>query len=175
MNDAELDRKLQQQIDELPKALKPSRDLWAGIDHAIESQQQYRTKPSKVYQLFGVAAGFAVLGLSAWMYMQSSVEPLPTQNQELVAEVPAPLQYIDELSTLFEQRKQTLLVKYQDNPTATQDWKLQLEQLDKAALVIKQALVNDPTNAQLIKMLQQTYQQQIDLIEAVNRSPWQSI
>jgi len=188
MNDADLEQALDQQISQLPKAIAPQRDLWAGIDNAIEHQAQQQTdkvKPrSVVYRLSAVAAGIAVFGFSAWMVMTNNptidgIDSIDGQGvvaqQDMANGDDETLNYVNDLSSLFEQQKQALLVKYQDTPSYVDNWQGQLDELDKAAEAIKQALVNDPTNAQLIKMLQQTYQQQLDLINTVNKSPWQTI
>ena len=169
MNDKVLDQKLQSQIDALPKELAPSRDLWAGIDHALERRQQ--SSLPAFGKLSAVAAGFGALALTLWVMMAGQSDPALTPG----GQSGHPMQYVMDISSSFEQQKRALLVKYQDNQPAAENWRAQLEELDNAATAIKKALDDDPGNAQLIKMLQQTYQQQLDLIEAVNRSPWQSI
>lgn len=166
MNDAQFEQLLKKQIDELPREVKPSRDLWSGIDHAIEQQQGH--KGIHLTKLTAVAAGFAVIGLTTWLTFNNADLPgtqAPGQN----------LQFVTMMTQSFEQQKQALLVKYEDAKPVTDNWQQQLKELDDAAAAIKQALVKDPTNAQLIKMLQQTYQQQLDLIKAVNQPSWQTI
>ena len=79
------------------------------------------------------------------------------------------------MSQSYDEQKQALLVQYDGQESMVADWHKQLDELDSAADAIKKALESDPSNAQLIKMLQQTYQQQLDLIKMVNRSPWQQI
>lgn len=176
MSELDLDKELQHQIGQLPKQLKPSRDLWTGIDHAIEQelqaqvQQQHTAKLTSWPKLSAVAAGFVVFGFSTWMVM--NVEPSIGVNDIASNE---PMSYVSQITDSFEQQKQSLLVKYQDQQAYADDWQLQLKELDDAASAIKKALAIEPGNAQLIKMLQQTYQQQLDLIKAVNKSPWQTI
>ena len=166
MNDAELEKSLFEQVEQLPRQIKPSRDLWAGIDHAIEQQQN----PQKFgYQkLTAVAAGLAIFALTAWMTLNTGIEGVPSVEGYQ-------LQYVQDMSNEFEQQKQTLLVKYQGQQATADNWHNELKILDEAAIAIKKALAQEPANAQLIKMLQQTYQQQLDLINAVNKSPWQTI
>ncbi len=166
MNDAQFDQALKMQIDTLPKELAPERDLWAGIDHAIERQQS--SQRFNFTKLTAVAAGVMVIGLTSWLTFKNVDLPsVRTTGQNL--------QYVNWMTESFEQQKQTLLVKYEDTPAMTDNWQEQLKQLDDAAKAIKKALAQDPSNAQLIKMLQQTYQQQLDLINAVNQDPWQMI
>jgi hypothetical protein len=187
MNDSEFDKTLQQQIDALPRQMKPSRDLWAGIDNAIERQQgNHHGKTGFSFQkLSAVAASFAVLGFTAWLTLNASIpigvgeDPLGaevTSAQVSGAQVPGEnLEYVTQLTESFEIQKQDLLVKYEGHKPNADNWRSQLKELDSAAIAIKKVLDQDPSNAQLIKMLQQTYQQQLDLIKAVNKSPWQAI
>jgi hypothetical protein len=166
MNDAEFEKELQQQIEQLPRQMKPSRDLWAGIDHAIEQQQG--TKRFSLPKLTAVAAGFSMLGLTAWLTLNGNFSPALQAPGE-------GLQYVTVMTETFEKQKQSLLTKYEDQKPSADNWRSQLNELNDAATAIKKVLDQDPTNAQLIKMLQQTYQQQLDLIKAVNKSPWQTI
>lgn len=184
MNDLEFDKTLQQQIDALPRQMKPSRDLWAGIDNAIEQQDQQKQgnhhgKPGFSFQkLSAVAASFAVLGFTAWLTFNANIPLGDTQQSANVPGAYAPgdnLEYVTQMTESFEVQKQDLLVKYEGHKPNADNWRAQLKELDSAAVSIKKVLDQDPSNAQLIKMLQQTYQQQLDLIKAVNKSPWQTI
>ena len=176
--DKRLDKRLEQQIEQLPKNIKPTRDLWAGIDHAIE-QQSYQQAQRSWHQWGVVAAGLVVFAWLSWLTLNvdsNGMSPLPTNNEQVVAQqVPEPMSYVNDLSNVFEAQKQALLVQYGTHESVVEDWQQELEELNKAADAIKQALRADPSNSQLIKMLQQTYQQQLDLIKMVNRSPWQRI
>jgi hypothetical protein len=80
-----------------------------------------------------------------------------------------------DLSALFEQQKQALLVQYEAQPALTNDWQQQLDELEQAEQAVKLALQNDPENAALLKMLAQVYQQQLDLINRVHAPSWQQI
>lgn len=165
------DEQLDQAVAQLVKTRKPSRDLWSGIDHAIEQQQMRQSRGHQGYQKWSaMAAGVAVLGLTVWLSTSSIKGTEPG-----AAGQSAPLNYVASMSQDFAKQKQLLLTKYQDQPSASDNWREQLQQLDEAAAAIKKVLDREPANAQLIKMLQQTYQQQLDLIIAVNKSPWQQI
>lgn len=183
MSDAHLnkqiDKQLQQQIEQLPKEIQPSRDLWAGIDHAIENRSQKQAK-QKWQKLTAVAAGFAIFGWLSWLTVNvgnSAFEPAINSGSDhsIAQQKDEALSFVDSMSESYEAQKQALLVQYDGQQSMVKDWQVQLEELDKAADAIKKALLADPSNAQLIKMLQQTYQQQLDLINMVNRSPWQQI
>ena len=186
MNSTQVDNKveqlLQQQIELLPKEIKPNRDLWVGIDHAIENGQQAKDK-NRLQRFAGVAAGVVIFGWLSWLTMNignTSIEPV-IDNGDGASEViisrqnDQSLDFIEAMSQSYNEQKQALLVQYDGKESMVVDWHKQLDELDSAADAIKKALESDPSNAQLIKMLQQTYQQQLDLIKMVNRSPWQQI
>ena len=101
---------LDQQIAQLTKTLEPKRDLWVGIDNAIEEQHSGRRQHYP--KLSAVAAGFAMLGLTAWLTL--NVNPnLSQQSSEQPADG-GNLDYVAELSQTFAGQKQALLAKYQD-------------------------------------------------------------
>ena len=84
--------KLDQALENLPKELQPKRDLWAGIDHALEQEQT--EKSSKTPWL--VAASFLAVGFFSWQLTnggstglegQLLVEQLSSQHQLQRAEI----------------------------------------------------------------------------------------
>jgi sugar phosphate isomerase/epimerase len=79
------------------------------------------------------------------------------------------------LSEQHQQQKSALLVEFKDQPALTENWQDQLKEMDEAAEAIKLALVNEPNNMPLLKMLQTVHQQQINLIERVHSPKWSQI
>ncbi len=150
-----LDEQLQSQQEEI----SPSRDLWPGIEHAInlqQSAQQEKAKRNWAMPAFGTAAAavlVTLVGLNMPMQQDSTQFAL--------------------ISDAYEQQKQSLLVQYQSQPALTDNWKAQLAELEQAEKAIKDALEDDPNNRALLGMLAQVYQQQLDLINKVH-SPKQS-
>jgi len=57
----------------------------------------------------------------------------------------------------------------------TDNWQVQLQELEDAEQAIKQTLENEPKNKALLSMLAQVYQQQLDLINKVHAPRWQHI
>ncbi len=161
MNKPDFDQFLNEQLQSQEKELSPSRDLWPGIEHAINLQSNAQPSAAKrnwVMPAFGSAAAailVAVVGLN--MPMQQGAE----QTQFAL------------ISDVFEQQKQSLLVQYQSQPALTDNWQQQLAELEQAEKAIKTALEDDPNNRALLGMLAQVYQQQLDLINKVH-SPKQS-
>ncbi|KZN51668.1 hypothetical protein N476_12640 [Pseudoalteromonas luteoviolacea H33] len=152
--------KAQQQQD-LPE---PQRPLWQGIDKAINAQSDTvhineAAKGNGVWRQMSALAAATCVGMCV-MYFSLSI---PEQNNMV------------QMSQYFEQQKQILLVQYGNQPALTNDWQVQLQELEEAEQAIKLALENDTQNAALLQMLAQVYQQQLDLIERVHQPRWQKI
>lgn len=157
IDDAQLDAELKT----LPETLMPSRDLWSGIDLAIEnyeSEKEQRLTKKNSYASYYMASAAAVclVAVLSWNWL------MPNSSDVQVAQ--NALSFSQELTNSFEQQKSILLTSYQETDALTENWKEQVSDLDKAAKVIRDALESDPNNQQLIYMLQGIYQQQIDLI-----------
>lgn len=66
-------------------------------------------------------------------------------------------------------------MQYQSQAALTDNWQVQLQELEDAEQAIKQTLENEPKNKALLSMLAQVYQQQLDLINKVHAPRWQHI
>lgn len=143
---------------ENPSAVKPHRDLWPGIERAL-NQPVVKAETSSTWSKVSAVAACALVGAMSWQVTLNSVK------EDTLADI----------NELFEQQKQTLLVQYAEQPALTSDWKRQLQELEQAEKAIKMALDNDPESAALLKMLAQVYQQQLDLINRVHSPRWQQI
>tara|TARA_Y100001968_G_scaffold233007_1_gene215854 strand:- start:6512 stop:6997 length:486 start_codon:yes stop_codon:yes gene_type:complete len=154
---------LKQQLDTLADEIKPSRDLWQGIELAIT--QVTPAQPARSRWPLAAAAGLVLPAVLVWLFMSSGQPPVGSTNPTVVAQ----------MSKQFESQKASLLVAYQDQHAVTDNWRGQLTELESAADAIKVALENDPNNMALLRMLQNVYQQQIDLIERVHAPKWQQI
>ncbi|MCZ6526555.1 MAG: hypothetical protein O6928_08410 [Gammaproteobacteria bacterium] len=161
MKENQFEQLLQQKLDMLPREIQPQRDLWPGIDLALEDETQHANKP---LLWSGIAASIAVFGLVGLLSVNIATGPAPKpiELNELVSS----------LSTQHEKQKKILLASYEQQPALTDNWRDQLKELDSAATVIKTALEEDPGDTNLIKLLQQVYQQQIKLIQSVHQSRW---
>jgi hypothetical protein len=140
------------------KSIQPQRELWLGIEKAINHPTTKVDKVSYWPKMSGVAACLFA-GLLSWNFMSVQSEKTPLAS----------------INSYFEQQKQTLLIEYSAQPALTKDWQSQLNELEQAELAIKQALKNEPDNAALLTMLAQIYQQQLDLINKVHQPRWQQI
>ncbi|MFC3033652.1 hypothetical protein ACFOEE_14080 [Pseudoalteromonas fenneropenaei] len=157
MSKESFDAFLQRELKQLPEALEPQRDLWTGIERAVNQEQQVAVKKTNHRPWLGVAACIGAAAVS-WSLT------LKTQPDNMLV-----------ISDVFETQKQGLLVQYAGQPALTDNWQVQLAELESAEQAIKQALKSDPQNAALLRMLSQVYQQQIDLINKVHQPQWQQI
>jgi hypothetical protein len=158
---------LQSYLDNLPKEMTPERDLWQGIEHAIEHLQHERSdkKLSNMVR-FSWAASVIAAVLISWITFG------PQQ-----AKVNNEFNLVASMQQTFEQQKQSLLVSFGAEMVTplSQDMLAQLAELASARETIKKALTEDPNNVDLINLLHWTQQQELDLIEQLYRPTWQSI
>lgn len=159
-------------IDDLVKELpehSPKRDLWQGIEAAIVKDEQsvlpLNSNKSQWLKYSSLAASICLVAVLAYS--------VPQLGNEYRGQVAGDI--LKELEIQHNKQKQALLVSYEDVPAAIEDWQSQLTELEQAADAIKKALAEDPDNTALLKMLQNVYQQQFDLIEIVHVSRWQRI
>ena len=138
--------------------ISPNKDLWRGIEKGINQQASVNNKTSFWRNISAVAA-CVLLGLFSWQTTHK-------QDQK---------DTITNMSELFEQQKQSLLVYYKTQPSLSSDWQEQLQQLEDAEQAIKLVIEDNPENAVLISMLAQVYQQQLTLIKKVHAPRWQEI
>lgn len=144
----------------------PKRDLWPGIEQGLLHQAKPASNARGLYAIAASICFVAVLGFLA------STQQLWFESKDHKAG----LALIDALDIQHKQTKATLLVKYNDVKPIASNWQAQLDELDSAAQVVKQALAEDPTNRALLQMLQYIYQQQIDVIEKSHATTtWQQI
>ncbi|WP_244951705.1 hypothetical protein [Pseudoalteromonas luteoviolacea] len=144
---------------------EPQKSLWPGVEKAINSaphssiDSESRVTRSGAWRNFSAIAASTLIGMCAVYFSMKPSEQNP----------------VVQMSAYFEQQKQTLLVQYGSQPALTNDWQVQLQELEQAEQAIKTALENDPENAALLQMLAQVYQQQLDLINRVHQPRWQQI
>jgi hypothetical protein len=145
--------KLQNLINTLPREVAPARDLWPGIDHAINISGRASYRP---YAL--AASLFLVIGLS--LYFGSRQPGATVVN-------PAIDEYIASLQTAHQQSRDAMLIEYRDQQAWYPDWEAQLHELEQAENVIYDALRRDPENRELLSILRNVQDKQLKLIDAV--------
>ncbi|MFQ3250429.1 MAG: hypothetical protein ACI9O6_002267 [Glaciecola sp.] len=172
-NDNRLDEALEKRIEQMALDKQPERDLWKGIEQAIEldakksaSAEKSHTEGKHLFRspkpMFAMAASFLVLVVVGWMSFESGKN---LQGENLVAA----------MSEQHNLQKQSLLIRFKDQPASTDNWQQQIEELDEAAQAIKKALAQEPNNPALLKMLKNVYEQQMAIIERVHEPRWERI
>jgi len=160
---------LQSQLDQLPKELTPSRDLWAGIEKAIAGKPQvaeHKVSNTKVYTPAAWAASVIAAVLLTW-YGVNLQQPNQIQKFTIAAQ----------MHQGFEQQKQMMLTSL-GSPSVSElapEMQEQLNQLKKARLSIEKALSEDENNVDLIELLLWTQQQELTLLERLFSPKWQTI
>lgn len=155
------DQQLNDLIAKLPKEMSPERDLWQGIEKAI----QHKSAPAnrRMPAAFSWAASVVVAILLTWQVTKESSPVAPSLAMQMQQE--------------FSQQKQTLLVSY-GQPDLSQlsvEIQQQFQQLNSAQQTIQQALADDPGNVDLLNLLRWTQQQELELIEQLYQPKWQAI
>jgi hypothetical protein len=163
MSKTNFEQALAEQLADVNKEQPPERDLWPGIELALSNETLETSRVVTGSKMYLVAASVAMFALIGWLSVNQQAVSLT--GDDLVAS----------LSEQHLEQKNALLVRFQDQPSLTQNWQDQLTELDAAADVIKMALENEPNNMALLKMLQSVHQQQINLIERVHSPRWQQM
>jgi hypothetical protein len=163
------DQQLQQKIAELPDEITPERDLWLGIEKAINSPLLPKTKsPWNISQRYQTPMAWAASIVLAVLLTWQILTP---------ASQPAAMSLAQTMQQTFQQQKQGLLVSFgQPKLTALpQAMQQQLNELAAAQQTINQALKSDPTNADLLNLLRFTQQQELKLLTQLFQPKWQTI
>ncbi len=164
--------------------LSPERDLWAGIERAIQYKQQQAAKQTILSLPTAWAASVVTAILVTWLILSPEQE-----NQVLVKQtstvnsnpLDTSIKQHDKLVTLmqdgFHQQRQAMLVSF-DQPKVEQlphEMQQQLQQLALAReLIINALLVND-INIDLFNLLDFTQQQGLNLLQLLYSPQLQNI
>jgi len=165
---------LENRVNGLDLEKQPERDLWKGIEQALQRTSVDSAHINKVHSskqthifnkpkpLLAMAASLVVVTFIGWMSFESGKT---RQGENLVAA----------LSEQHNAQKQSLLIRFKDQPAMTDNWQQQIDELDEAATAIKKALSEEPNNPALLKMLKNVYEQQMMIIERVHEPRWKRV
>jgi len=150
---SEFDDALQSAISKLKKDRLPQRDLWTGIEMALLKDNRRRTP------WIAIAASLlvCVIAVSWWL------RPHRTDDSAAVH-----VNYAEQLTAQHRNTMAALQAAYRNTPAVTTNWMDQLNAMERASESVRQALQNDPDNVALLKMLNDVYQQEIDLLRKVH-------
>jgi hypothetical protein len=163
---------LSHQLAQLPKEISPERDLWSGIERAINHTEQLplnnvQTKKTTRFNTpLAWAASVVIAVLFSWQL--NTYAP-----QKKLAQL-SPAQLIQQN---FQQQKQLLLASFGQKNSSNLSFAMQneLQQLKSAQSTIYKALMQDKNNQDLLNLLQWTQQQELKLLEQLYQPQWQSI
>jgi len=166
MNEQISDQALASQVNKLPKEMQPERDLWSGIERAIQgqSQQSYNESTKNNLAPMAWAASLIAAVLVAWV----SFAPTPQLSTPLMAKNEGTTeQLVNTMQTNFQQQKQAMLVSYGQPDMTNLPIKMQnqLIELAQARKAIEKALINDGNNVDLLNLLRFTHQQELNLLQ----------
>lgn len=169
------DKALAEQVTKLPNEMAPERDLWSGIERAInhKSQEVAADKQRNIFVPSAWAASIAMVMLMSWFTFspltteENTPELVKTQDRNGVTQG----QLVNFMQQNFKQQKQTLLASYGQPtvdklPAAMQQ---ELTQLSDARASIRKALLTDENNADLLNLLDFTQQQELKLLQQLYR------
>lgn len=161
------EQNLRDAIAKLPQEMMPERDLWSGIEKAINQKSQTVTSDSnKVFMPTAWAASVVAAVLLTWVTLGPQQES--TQN---------PVNLVAEMQQDFERQKQTMLVSFgtPDVKQLSEAMQAELNKLSSAQKTISKALADDPNNSDLLNLLRWTQKQELDLLKQLYSPQWQTI
>jgi len=161
MTDYDYEKLIDSKVSELPKEIVPPRDLWAGIDHAIELRADDQSvRKNRAIKTAAVAA-FVMVGC-AWFLMGDFNSSDNTPSEVHLTKL------INDIDKGFKLQKANVLAVYEGQPALTSTWEEQLKELELARSGIWEALKENPDNVYMIQILLEVQQQQLDLVESVH-------
>jgi hypothetical protein len=177
MNKLLSEQNLQKEVAALPDEMTPQRDLWAGIERAIQVRKQDAPSDSptkKVFMPTAWAASLVAAVLVTWVSFSPnfSSEPIDMAQQKN-----SPLNLVRAMQENFQQTKQTMLVSFGQPKVSELPKEIQAEltKLSSALKTIEKALLADPSNNDLLNLLRWTQKQELDFLAQLYSPKWQSI
>ena len=164
MNEDELDRGLRKALSGLPRELSPGRDLWPGIEHGLAARRARPAIPRRLPYLLAASVLMLAVFLT-WSIQQ------PADQQT----APSTASLLDSMKAGHEANKQGLLVNYQDQTPYYEGWQEHMQQLEDTEALLFEALQQNPSNLELLPLLQQVQRKQLELINAVHAPRLSSI
>lgn len=175
------EQELNNSVANLASEMTPERDLWSGIERAInqkeqETANQHINKP--MMPPVAWAASFVMAVLVSWLTFSPNFlkEGEGNTSQNLVATPVATEQLVTYMQNNFQQQKKAMLVSLGEPDLAKLSAAMQkeLQQLSAAQESIRQALLKDENNVDLLNLLDFTQQQELKLLTQLYQ-PYQMI
>jgi len=146
---------------DLPREIRPPRELWSGIDARLaESERPQRA---------GLPAWALVAAALALVLVTAAVTSILTRDHDEA--IALKVGRADEARFLTASQELLAGLEAQDlSPETMEIVRRNLEVIDAAIAELQAALERDPGNGELTRMLLATYQRKIDLLEQAARS-----
>jgi len=164
----------------LPRSLTPPRDLWPGIARRVERERSWSWASGGWSPWALAAAATVVVGLTAVLW--SGRAPSAVKTVEIPAATPEarlaalPAVVSDPVLAAaereYEDAANALLEALRDRrsdlqPEALAAVRKNLEVIDRALAEVRQALVKNPSNPELNRMLVATHRKKVDVLRRV--------
>ena len=164
----------------LPRSLTPPRDLWPGIARRVARERSWSWATGGWSPMALAAAATVVVGLGAVLWSGPSLSrvrtvqiPAPSPEAMLVAGtavVSDPVLAAAERD--YEAAANALLEALQQRrarlqPEALAAVETNLQVIDRALAEVRQALVHDPANLELGRMLVSTHRKKVEVLRRV--------
>lgn len=158
-DEQDLDRALNQALQQLPKEVRPAADLWPGLQTRLkQTPQQHPRLPAWP---FAAAAVLAALWLTPWPQPAPEVPPVTLETETVSPSVE------NSLVQTYEQQKAQQLAGLRFTAGPMGDWQEQLSAWDDAVLQVRFALSFYPDEPQLLSQLDMLYRQQLSYLQQV--------
>jgi len=178
MNKLLSEQDLQNEVAALPDEMTPQRDLWSGIERAIQGKKQdassFESSTKKVFIPTAWAASLVAAVLVTWVSFSPNFSSQPV---DMAQQKNSPLNLVMAMQENFQETKRTMLVSF-GQPKVSElpnEIQAELRNLDSALKMIEKALLEDPSNNDLLNLLHWTQKQELDLLTQLYSPKWQSI
>lgn len=150
--------RLEQALRAVPQEIEPKRDLWAGIEQAVAKTPQEAVDDNAKTRLFDVVI---------WSKVAAAVLPVALVTGLLLKEPAQPatdMPWLEPTVASYELQKQQLLRQVSDGQPLSSNYQATMQDLEQAEQALKKALLTQPGDPALMRMLNSVYQQQLALI-----------
>lgn len=156
---------------DLPREIRPPRELWAGIDARLDAPEAVAPRAARRRPASGLPRWALVAAALALVVVTAAVTSILTRrwDEAMALKLHPP----GKEEARFLAASQELLVGLEDQELSPETMAIvrrNLEVIDAAIAELRAALERDPGNGELTRMLLATYQRKIDLLEQAARS-----
>ncbi|PCK09133.1 MAG: hypothetical protein COA42_05625 [Alteromonadaceae bacterium] len=170
---------LDERVTQLGHEGMPNRDLWPGIEQAINPRDEVKESwfTARLPRFVPASIAMTALSITTTAAVLIILNFIPRQTEQPQNTV---YQYemenaIRALERSYQSETQQMLVRYQSRPALTDNWQQQLQDLHEARQTVISAMLESPENMQFIRMLKNIHQQELMIIERSHERELDSI